>query len=212
MVGRPPGSRAHDYEEKRRDLVHAVRRACLETPTEQRSLRDIAAACGVSPPTLSHYFGDRAGMVRAVLEQSLRDAARHFAEAERADGPLADRVAQELRTFHDAFTRFGLDRLNTWGMTEGLADERAGTAYLEFLLEPTLQGAEAWITRYRDAGEIPETVNPRFAALALYSPCIVLFLHQNHLGGRDFRPADVEAFIEEHAPRFLSYVGADPGS
>ena len=166
----------------------------------------------MSVPTLRHYVGDRAGMVRAVLEQSWRDAAVYAAEAAAFEGPLAARVERELATFVRAFTLFGLDRLNAWAMTEGLQGDDAGRAYLEFLLEPTLQAAEAWIAQHQVAGDVPRTVDPRFAALTLYAPVLVLFLHQNHLGGRDLRPADIDAFVRAHAAPFLRYIGAAPAT
>lgn len=208
MAGKPKGARNADYEEKRLALVRRIRSLFLAEPTRQLSVREIAAGCGVSVPTLNHYFDSRRGMVYAVLEQSWLDAEEHIDRSRKPKGSLQACIERELATFLEAFTRFGLDRLHIWGMTEGLADEESGPAYLRFFLEPTLQAAEAWLACYQESGEIPEAVNLRYAAIALYSPCLVLFMHQESLGGRSVRPADIPDFIKAHGEQFAGYLAA----
>lgn len=206
MAGRPKGTRDPDYEEKRRDLVDALTTACLANPHERLSVRQMATACGVSVPTLNHYFGDRRGMVFAILEQAWKNAAGFIERSRRPEGRLQEWIRRELDQFLLAFTQFGLDRLNAWGINEGLADRETGPLYLKFFLEPTLQAAECALEHYRQCGEIAEDIDPRHAALALYAPCLVLFLHQKALGGDDYRPADIDGFIAAHATRFSRYL------
>jgi AcrR family transcriptional regulator len=211
MTGRPKGSRDPDYEDKRRELVDALTRACLEDPHQRLSMRQMAEASGVTPPTLTHYFSDRRGIVFAILEQSWKNAAQFIEASRHPTGSLQDWIRRELDQFLLAFSRFGLDRLNAWGINEGLADRDTGPIYLRFFLEPTLQAAEHWLSEFQQRGDIPEDVDPRHAALALLSPCLVLFLHQNALGGNVYRPADVDKFMSAHAERFASYLQSAPG-
>lgn len=206
MAGRPRGSRDAAYDDKRRDLVDALTRACLADPHRHLSVRQMASECGVSVPTLKHYFDDRRGIVFAILEQAWKNARGFIEQSRQPDETLQGWIERELEQFLLAFTRFGLDRLNAWGINEGLADRESGPIYLRFFLEPTLQAAEDGLAHYQGTGEIPEDLDPRHAALALYSPCLVLFLHQNALGGDEFRPADIPNFIHAHARRFLRYL------
>ena len=87
-----------------------------------------------------------------------------------------------------------------------LADRETGTIYLRFFLEPTLQAAEDGLRHYQQQGDIDAAIDVRHAALTLYSPCLVLFLHQNALGGDDYRPADIAGFVTSHAARFVHYL------
>lgn len=212
MAGRPKGSKDPDYEDKRRDLVDRLTEACLADPHRHLSVRQMAAACGVSAPTLNHYFGDRRGIVFAVLEQAWKNAAGFIEQSRQPAESLPGWIERELQQFLLAFSRFGLDRLNAWGINEGLADREAGPIYLRFFLEPTLQAAEDGLRQYQKLGDIGGDVDLRHAALALYSPCLVLFLHQNALGGDTFRPADIEGFIEAHAKRFVGYLQSMDGT
>lgn len=206
MAGRPKGSRDPDYEKKRRALIDALTRACLANPQERLSVRQMASACDVSTPTLNHYFGDRRGIVYAVLEQSWKNASSFIEQSRQPIGSFQDWVERELGQFLLAFERFGLDRLNAWGINEGLADSASGPIYLRFFLEPTLQAAEAWLAHYQREGDVDPDVDPRYAALALYSPCLMLFLHQKALGGETERPADIPDFLRAHGERFVAYA------
>jgi AcrR family transcriptional regulator len=54
------------------------------------SISAICKRADVSPASLYHHFGDKAGLVTAVIEESVRAGARLFVtETSRRDGPLA---------------------------------------------------------------------------------------------------------------------------
>ncbi len=196
------GARNHAYDEKRLDLLRRITAFVLSVPGQTMSMRQTAQACDVTMPTLTHYFGDRTAMCKAVLEQTWRDAAGHLAAASTAEGNLAVCVEQKLRDCADSFVNYGVDKLNVWGLTQGLGQAALGPAYLSYFLEPTLQAAETWLSHYQAAGDIHPGINIRYAAVSLFGPLIVMFMHQNALGGSGLRPANIDDFIRCHAETF----------
>ena len=69
-MARPRGTRSEDYEAKRAALIAKLRDR-LRAPGPRPSLRELSVAAEVSQPTLRHYFGDREGLVRAVMADEL---------------------------------------------------------------------------------------------------------------------------------------------
>jgi AcrR family transcriptional regulator len=202
-MSKPKGARGRDYGAKRLALLRRATDLVLSTPGDAMSMRQIAQGCGVTIPTLNHYFSDRSGVFEAILEQSWRDAEKHLAAAAEPEGDFPTCVHAKLCNLADGFSSYGVDKLNAWGIAVGLEHTLLGPAYLTYFLEPTLQAAESWLRHYQEAGEVSPTANMRYAALALYAPLITIFMHQNSLGGCHTRPADIDDFIECHAASFV---------
>jgi len=72
-----------------------------------------------------------------------------------------------------------------------------GPAFLDAVLEPVLQAAEARLERHVARGELP-AMDTRAASLALLSPIVLGLLHQGPLGGSGCRPLDVPTFVDRH--------------
>ncbi len=206
MAGKPKGSRSKDYDDKRQKLLSKAGRLLLKQPTEKLSLRQIAEGIEVTIPTLNHYFGGRDGIITAFLEYTWQSAQRHLTDAAEPKGELADCVRSKLDNLTDAMLNFGLEQLHMFGMTEGLGHTTLGPAYLNYFLEPTLQAGEKWLSYYQLKGEIAPDIDLRFAAIALYSPLLILLMHQHQLGGAKVREAKVDQFVEQHSKNFLKYL------
>jgi AcrR family transcriptional regulator len=205
-MSKPKGTRSRDYHEKRLALLKRAASLALSAPSEALSMRQIAHGCGVTIPTLIHYFRDRDGIFEAILEQSWRDASSHLASAAAPEGNLSTCVHAKLENLADGFSSYGIDKLNAWGIAVGLDHDLLGPAYLTYFLEPTLKAAEAWLQHYQEAGEINPAVDLRYAALALFAPLIMIFMHQAALGGDRTRPANIDDFVHYHAASFLKSV------
>ena len=67
-AGRPQRS---DGEESRRRLLHTALRLFAEKGFERTSTREIAAEAGANIGAISYYFGDKAGLYRAVFFEPL---------------------------------------------------------------------------------------------------------------------------------------------
>ncbi|MGX9966865.1 TetR/AcrR family transcriptional regulator [Roseomonas sp. F4] len=101
--------RAQMVEETRARLIHAARRAFATQGYAAASMDELTAEAGLTRGALYHHFGDKTGLLQAVVDQ--------------IDAEMATRLA-EVR-----------DRApNAW---QGLLDE--SVAYIEMALEPEIQ-------------------------------------------------------------------------
>ena len=122
-------------------LLAAAFEAAVHGGVESVSTRAVCAAAGVQAPTFYHYFGDRSGLIRAVVDQALE---QYFAQK---DPPTPDtatpreRVAAGWDT-HIAFARsypglyaamYPVSGLPPARMQEGAALLRAGFDELQQL-------------------------------------------------------------------------------
>jgi len=105
----PPKRRAEMVEETRAKLVRAARAAFADKGYAAASMDDLTAEVGLTRGALYHNFGDKRGLLRAVVNQIDEEmAARAHAIGSQAD--------------------------SAW---EGLLAE--GAAYIEMALEPEVQ-------------------------------------------------------------------------
>lgn len=215
-MGRPIGSKHPDYERKRAALAEAALPRLLADGGET-SLNELAEAIGVSVPTLKHYFGDRSGLVAAAWRRQAELARPHL---QNAATPSANDLETSLRDFLSELVRawraFGVGRVFAVGLGSGLHDAAVGPAYLDGVLEPTLQALERRLRRHAELGQLrvraADGEGLRAAALVLLSPVVLALLHQDALGGATCRALDVDAFVEFHLAGFLRAQGAGGGA
>ncbi|MFP2932955.1 TetR/AcrR family transcriptional regulator [Pyxidicoccus sp. 3LG] len=208
---RPKGSRNQDHEETRRSILLALQRRLLSPGGATASFRDLAASAGLNPATLRHYFKTREELLQAVFA-SLREVGERFI----SEGATADRgdARASLRWFLEYFQQGwsrGLGPMHTLGLTAGLLDPRVGASYLDQVLDPTLQSAEARIALHVAKGELAPC-DVRHAALELVTPFMFALLHQHGLQGTRCRPLALAGFLDDHLERFLrayAVAGAD---
>lgn len=210
-MGRPIGSKNPDYDRKRAALAEAAIPRLL-ADEGATSLNDLADAVGVSVPTLKHYFGDRAGLVAAAWRRQAELARPHLATAATPSAAdLATSLHDLLRELVRAWRAFGVGRVFTVGLASGVYDDSVGPAYLDGVLEPTLQAVEQRLRAHAEAGQLqlrPDDADGlRAAALVLLSPVVLALFHQDALGGASCRALDVEAFVRWHVDAFVRAHG-----
>ncbi len=205
-MGRPAGSRNLDHDRTRDELVRRLSSAIEASDRYDMSFRELAAAAGVSPPTLRHYFGNREAVLVAVLERIHEQGLRYVAEGAAAErGPVRQALRWFLGYLVEGWSR-GVGAAHALGLTQGIGNAVLGPAYLRTLLEPTLQAAEARIALHMARKEIGPC-DARLAAVELVSPVLVVLLHQHALGGQGMRHLAVGPFLDEHVDRFLRAFG-----
>lgn len=208
---RPAGARNRDYEQTRGALASALSERLLRDDGTPATLADLAAAAGVSTTTLKHYFGDRDGLYAGVLDAVHRAASAHLRVAATPDGrPPQQTLPALLLGTADAWRRHGLGRVFTGALALGLGSAARGPSFLDGLLEPVLQAAEALLEAHEQTGELPglPPERRRGAALSLVSPLVLALLHQDSLGGTSVRPLDVDAYARTHAELVLAGIRA----
>lgn len=201
-MARQQGTRNARYEERRAELLAKLRERLGQRGDTPASWRELAAAAEVSLSTLSHYFGRREDVVRAIMEDDLRSGTEPLSVMAEPSGPFAQSMADALQHMADGFRFGGLGAVFATGLIEGLRHRALGPAFLDSALEPTIVAVERRLQAHIDRGEMC-AVDPRGPAVALVAPVLVVFLHQQELGGRSIRPLDVDSFLSEHADAFV---------
>ncbi|SEM21475.1 hypothetical protein SAMN04515666_108197 [Bosea lupini] len=207
---RKRGTRNLAYDERRAALIERLRARLGNREVGLASWRELAAAAEVSLSTLTHYFGRREDVVRAVMEDDFRRGAEPLAIMAQPTGPFAQSIADALRHMADGFRHGGLGAMFATGLIEGLRHPGLGPAFLDYALEPTIVAVEARLGAHMAAGEM-RAVDPRGPAIALVAPVLLGFLHQGELGGAERRPMDMETFLRDHGDAFARAWSAPPG-
>lgn len=166
-------------------------------------MRELARAAGVSVATMRHYFGDREGVVIAAMEHGRALGQPHMLSLMLPpEGAMRTVIPQSMQRLVMGI-RFGVGRVHSVGLAHGLENSRLGPAYVQEVLEPTLQSFEAHLAHFAARGEMVPCAL-RVAALTLVSPVLLAMLHQGPLGGSGCRPLDIDSFVHEHVARWLS--------
>ncbi|MEO1236788.1 MAG: TetR/AcrR family transcriptional regulator [Planctomycetota bacterium] len=194
-MSRPIGSTNQGFDEKRTRLLTALREA-LFSAKPPMSFRGLAAAVGVSVPTLRHYFGDRDRLIVEVLRDCHRGAAEELEITAVALDDLEASVAAVLAHISAGFDYGGLTQLNRLGLTEGMSGPDLAAAYLAEVLEPTIRAIESRLKTHIRRGQMRD-IDPRFAALQLISPVLMVYLHQDALNGKERYPLDRRVVLDE---------------
>ncbi|MEM9572793.1 MAG: hypothetical protein AAF996_15105 [Pseudomonadota bacterium] len=191
---RPAGVRNHDFAAKKTALLDTLSEFALNDDLRRPSLRQFAIAAKASEPTLRHYFKDRQGLVIAILQHIHQRAIPLWEVIATGSPDTATAVEEYFRVTEAGLTHGGFARAHAFGIIEGMADEKVGQAYLEYLLDPALKA----VSEKMDAtpGK-PETLDERRAsAFMMLSPVLVMTLHQQLLGGKDASPIDTTGFLK----------------
>jgi AcrR family transcriptional regulator len=91
-------------EDARRAILDATESVLVEGGPEGLSMRTVASRCGYAAPTIYHYFGDKTGLIDALLEERFSRLLRRLQRVSKGQDPVAY-LAQLAR----AFLRFGTD-------------------------------------------------------------------------------------------------------
>ncbi len=87
----------------RRSILDATEALLLEEGEERFSIRRLVERCGYTAPTLYHHFGDKKGLIDALLDERFDRLARQMKRVPRGGDPVA-----YLRAIALAFVRFSL--------------------------------------------------------------------------------------------------------
>jgi AcrR family transcriptional regulator len=199
-MARPKGTKNPEHDEKRAALLARLRQS-LSDEQPPSSFRELAEAAGVTIPTLRHYFGNREAVLEALFVDCHAGAAGELEVARRPQGSLKESIRQLLAHLAGGFQYGGLTDLHAAGLVEGLRHREVARAYLSEVLEPTLAAVEERLKEHMERGEMAR-VDARMAALQLVSGVMVLYLHQDGLGGGVSYPMQVETFLEMQAEWF----------
>lgn len=207
-MARTKGSRNAGYDEQRQALARKVAAALQQEGGVNASLRDLAKEAGTSVATLRHYFGDRDGLLQAVMEGLRADAAPYLAMASRpVFGDVRASLLAFLKGMVMAWGKHKVGAMYASTLAVGLANRPVGPAFVDHVLEPLLQSGESMLRQHVERGEL-KIDDVRHASLMFLSPPVFALLHQDNLQGVGCRPLDLPKMMETHVDAFLRSFGA----
>jgi AcrR family transcriptional regulator len=109
VVGAPPPGRA-DAARNREKVLAAARRLFAERGVANVTIVEIARAAGVGKGTVFHRFGDRAGLVMALVDDEERALQERILRGDPPLGPgapPADRMVALVDALVDLLERYG---------------------------------------------------------------------------------------------------------
>jgi AcrR family transcriptional regulator len=95
--------RSQQRSDARRAILDAAESVLADGGYESFSIRRLAERCGYTAPTIYHYFGDKLGLLDALLEERFGDLLRLIRRV-----PVSSDPFDTLRARARAFVRFGL--------------------------------------------------------------------------------------------------------
>jgi len=95
--------RSQQRLDARRAILDAAESVLADGGYESFSIRRLAERCGYTAPTIYHYFGDKRGLLDALLEERFGDLLRLIRRV-----PLSPDPLDTIRARARAFVRFGL--------------------------------------------------------------------------------------------------------
>jgi len=95
--------RTEQRAQVRRAILDATEALLLEEGEERFSIRRLVERCGYTAPTIYHHFGDKTGLIDALLDERFERLARRLKRVPRGDDPVG-----YLREMALALVRFSL--------------------------------------------------------------------------------------------------------
>jgi len=174
-----PTSRRRNPTESKRRILDAAERAFALRGYEGARLRDIAQEAGVHHALLHHYYGDKRGLFREVVQRALSNVSlTGFAQLSTPDG-----LEGLTRSLVNALTDFFSAHRDLMHIIEGAFRERgseaqqlASTALTEFVA-PLMAGIKSRIVDAQGRGTVRSDMDGdqilKFGFAALAAPFIL---------------------------------------
>jgi AcrR family transcriptional regulator len=205
-LARTKGARNADYEAKRRELLGRLLPRFVDRAQGRPSFRQFAAAAGVTMPTLRHYFGDRADVVAAVLEEYRRLGDRRLELVSTAAADFETSIHDFARDLVRGMQAPGgpvrLGDVFSASLSEGLADRAISLLALRYVVDPAVDALKRRLEAHVERGEMREG-DLHAAALTLIAPILLAVLHQDQLGGACVRPVVLDDLAANVADAFV---------
>ena len=97
-------TQAERSTETRQKIIQAAARIILESGFKKASLGQIAAEAGVTTGAIQHHFGDRAGILFAIIETSFGQHSTRVSTLNTEKGDLEHRISQFIEIIWDGYS------------------------------------------------------------------------------------------------------------
>ena len=146
------GSRIEERRERqrqdaRRAILDATEELVIESNGTDFSIRSLGQRSGYSAPTVYHYFGDKDGLLDALLEERFARLATQLEEVESSDEPRRDLRAILLAYYAFSTGNPTFSRL-MWTLS------RKGESRMPPAMERVKSCIQAPLERYAESGQL----------------------------------------------------------
>jgi AcrR family transcriptional regulator len=195
---RRPRSKRGQGEKLHSEILSAAQRLLLDTGDEEAvSIRAVADAVGVTPPSIYMHFADKEELLYAVCRKLFEELDELFeAEAAKSDDAL-----ESLRLKGHAYVRFGIEHPEHYRILFMRKRDPQAEAKHEADDMPAFDHLVDSVRRCMDAGAIPKA-DPLPGAIALWSVVhglTSILISNKHMPGLD---GNLDELIDYHL-----YVG-----
>ena len=97
-------TQAERSTETRQKIIQAAARIILESGFKKASLGQIAAEAGVTTGAIQHHFGDKAGILFAIIETSFGQHSTRVSTLNTEKGDLEHRISQFIEIVWDGYS------------------------------------------------------------------------------------------------------------
>jgi AcrR family transcriptional regulator len=148
VIAEPPASRTREKPEVQRSrILNAAVDVFGRVGVTEASVRDIAAAAGVSRTLLYHYFPGKTEMVEALQLEAVAEIEKLVADARALGGSPAEQIKFMVHGYHDTLTaRPSIVTSLTCGLANPPHDPQAG---LERRIRKLRRSLLTWIEGLR---------------------------------------------------------------
>ena len=144
----------------RREILDAASALLFESGSEGLTIRRLALRCGYTAPAIYHIFGDKAGLLDALLREAIDELIARIDKV-----PDHPEPKERLRSQFREIVRFGREHPTNYRLIEALRPEQLPP--LNFDVEETQARFDAPITHMMNAGSLP--LDPELFRQALWA-------------------------------------------
>jgi len=149
--------RLRRQREAQRAILDAAGSILVEDGYEHFTMRKLANRCGYTAPTIYSHFGDKTGLIDAVLEEVFLELVALLEQVQQASDPL-DRMRAQFSAFLDFALRNPTHyRLLTTPRDEESEPPPSGERARELIEEPLQALAEAGRLRVDDTASVQQS-------------------------------------------------------
>lgn len=139
--------RERQRQEARRTILDATEALMLETNGSDFSIRALGKQSGYSAPTVYHYFGDKDGLIEALLEDRVSELADQLERVEPSGDAQADLRAMLLAYLDFSASQPTFTRL-MWTLS------RKGESRMPLAMSRVRSSIEKALERFGDSGRL----------------------------------------------------------
>jgi AcrR family transcriptional regulator len=210
-MSRPVGIRNQDYDEKRLALVDAMLAYVEQSSITLPSLRQLAIAAKVSDAALRHYFGDRRGVIVALIERikEKTDALRHGFQQPAASIEAA--VTEYIAMASQLGDTPVYLRWHVFALREGMVDPDVFLEYERLLYHPAV---DALANRFHQSPGGPDHLEAAQQGAAIIISAVMAMALRKQFRSLEDEDAASQADLQSHFSRLqhwaLNGVVRDP--